>query len=338
TLLPRYWSPSFQAATGEWRYGLLTGSSDPLGRHAYALEVLRGSATGRLDAAAVYQYDRFWPTLTVAAQDTTAPEAGGTLLLRNREVNVSVGLPLTRSFRMAQSVSVGWRLRKESLENAPGFAPLNLGGLELAWYLSSAKLYPYSISPTDGWQVQLAYLKEDPFFGGDVSLGKMTFDGRGYLRLGTEKTVLAVRLGGGATFGSPRFVQSFAVGGFPEGSLSDVIDTNFTVLRGYPDDAFFGRSFVHGNLEYRFPLLFPEHGFRSLPFFLRHLHGAVFADAASVWVGPFKASDVRTAVGAAVGFDMSLSQAFPLTATFGVARGLQTLGETRVYARLGLSF
>jgi hypothetical protein len=335
-LLPRYWTPYAVSATGEWRFGVVTGGQDPLGQNAYALEVLRGTSTGREDVVGVYQYDRFYPTLVVAGQDVSDPEAGGAIL-HSREVDATVVFPVTRSLRLGQSLSLAYKRRRETLEDVTRPATLDLGGVEIDYDLGSAKLYPLSISPVDGWLVHAGYLKEEPSLGGTASLGKLIFDGRGYLRVGDDQ-VVAVRGGLGATFGSPRFVQSFAVGGFPEGSLADVIDTNFTVLRGYPDDAFQGRSFVHMNAEYRFPLLFPEHGYRSSPVFLRHLHGAVFADAANAWVGPFRAADLRTALGAAVGFDAALSQAYPLSVTLGVARGFSIYGETRFYARLGLSF
>ncbi len=128
------------------------------------------------------------------------------------------------------------------------------------------------------------------------------------------------------------------MGGFPDGSLSDVVRTNFSVLRGYPDDAFTGRSFVHANLECRVPLGHPERGIGSLPFFLRHLHGTLFADAANAWSGSFRFADVKTGAGVALGADMILGHALPLTGTLGVARGFGQQGETRVYVRAGLAF
>jgi hypothetical protein len=335
-LLPRYWSPTVETVNQEWRYGVFTGSNDPLAQHAYLLEVLRGTATNRTDSFVVYQYDRFWPTFSVAAQDVSDPEAGGAII-RSREVDLGVSLPVQRSFRMAQAFSLTWRRKREDLENVQTPARLDLGGLEVGYDLASAKIYPYSISPTDGFRLHIGYLLEDPEFGGQVSLGKLTMDSRDYQRVGSD-SVLALRLGGGMTFGHPRFAQSYAVGGFPEGTLSDVIDTNFTVLRGYPDDAFFGRSFVHANAEFRFPLFLPEHGYRSLPVLLRHLHGAVFVDAANAWVGPFRFRDLHPGVGAALGMDLAFAQAYPLTLTSGVARGLSSTGVTTYYVRLGVAF
>jgi len=75
-----------------------------------------------------------------------------------------------------------------------------------------------------------------------------------------------------------------------------------------------------------------------VPVFLRHLHGTVFFDAAHAWTGRFRLRDVKTAAGAGLGMDTTLSHRLPLTGMVWVARGLDEGGETRVYLRLGLSF
>src|SRR5207245_8163105 len=104
------------------------------------------------------------------------------------------------------------------------------------------------------------------------SLGKAVADARVYARL-LGDDALALHVAGGLTVGRPSFIRSFAVGGFPDGTLFDVVRTNHAVLRGYRDGAFTGRRFVAANAEYRFPPAHPQHGYRSLPLFVRHLHG-----------------------------------------------------------------
>jgi outer membrane protein assembly factor BamA len=150
--------------------------------------------------------------------------------------------------------------------------------------------------------------------------------------------VLALRAQGGVTIGDPTFKRSFAVGGYPDASLFDIVRTNRAVLRGYPDNAFTGRKFVAANAEYRFPLVSPQRGWRSLPLFLRHVSGTVFFDAAHAWSGEFRIQDVKTAAGASLGIDSALAFAAPFTAELSVARGFGTRGDTKVYLRLGLAF
>jgi outer membrane protein assembly factor BamA len=214
---------------------------------------------------------------------------------------------------------------------------VDLGGLEAAWALSSTRQFPYSISPVDGARLRVAVEKEDPSLGSDFSLTKMTADARGYLRLG-ESQVLAVRGQGGFTLGEPRFRRTFAVGGFADSNLFDLQRTNLSVLRGYADDAFTGRSFVSGNLEYRVPLHSLQRGFRTLPLFIRHLHASLFVDAAHAWNGEFRWSDVKPGIGAALGTDTYIGHRLPLTAVVGLGHGLARAGDTRGYFRIGLAF
>jgi hypothetical protein len=333
TMLPRFWSPFANKTSREWQFGAASGGADPLLRHAYALEVHRGLRTGRVSAQGLYQYDRFRPTLLLTASDKAERDADD--IVRTQEVGVRATLPITRSFRKSQSLSVAWRFKREK---NPRAGELDLGGIETAWSLSSVRQYPFSISPVEGWRLRAAVLKEAKPLGSDVALAKASADARAYWRLFAEGDALALRVGGGTTFGSERFRRSFAVGGFPGGSLFDVVQTNASVLRGYGDDEFSGRSFAHANAEYRFPLAHPERGYRLLPAFLRHLHGAVFVDAAAAWTGALQARDVKTGAGIAVGSDLILGHGLPFTVTAGVARGFSAGGETRGYLRAGLAF
>ncbi len=333
-LLPRFWSPYAGSVSDEWIYGVVTGGADPLLRHAFGLDVHGGTRTGRASVQGFYQYDRFRPTILAFAEDKSEPDAGG--LLRTRQVDVRASIPIARSFRYSQSASVEWR-RERAETDFGALRRRDQGGASVGWSLSTAKQYPYSISPIDGWTLRLAAEREDPSLGSDLRLAKLTGDVRGYLRLGAEQT-LAVRAGGGSTIGGRSDARAFSAGGFPDGSLFDATLTNPAVLRGYHDDAFLGRSLGYANLEYRFPLAFPQRGIRSLPLFLRHLHGALFADAANVWSGAFRGADVKTAAGLALGGDLIVGHALPLTGTAGVARGFASGGTTRAYFRLGLAF
>src|SRR4029450_13855789 len=141
--------------------------------------------------------------------------------LRTRQATLQATLPVARSFRATQSLVLAYRRERQSLEAVSLPQELDLGGVELAWVLSSARQFPYSISPVEGWRLRVACLKEAPGLGSDVSLGKLTADARAYTRVFGESDALALRWGGGTSFGQPGFTRSFAVGGFPEGNLFD---------------------------------------------------------------------------------------------------------------------
>ena len=336
-LLPRFWSPWVDLGDAEDRIGLATGGSDALFRHAWAARVTYGTETERLNASLVYLYDRFRPTFVVSAQDTTDVYSNGQL--RTRQLDLQAALPLRRTIRSLQTLSATWRWeRQEVVGSDRPEDRLDLGGLETAWTLGSARSYPYSVSPSEGGRLQLAWLHESKALGGDLSLDKLTVDARLYRRVFGERDVLALRAGAGTTYGEESFERSFAVGGYPDASLLDIVRTNNAVLRGYPDNAFTGRRYAAVNAEYRFPLFSPQRGWRSLPVFLRHFRGTVFFDAAHAWTGEFRAEDVKTAAGASLGLESAVGFALPLSAELSVARGFDDQGDTKVYFHFGLAF
>lgn len=335
-LLPRFWTPYADRSSRETRIGVVSAGSDALFRHAWAADVRYGTATDRVGGRLYYQYDRFRPTLALSAEDKSDPGPEG--FTRSREVVARATVPVKRTLRAVQSLSLAYRRRRESLEETDQPERLDLGGLEAAWAISTARQFPYSISPVEGYRVRMAYVKESPALGSDVSLGKVVGDARAYSRVFRADDALAVRLTAGVTVGRPSFKRSFAVGGFPDGALFDVVGSNHAVLRGYPDDAFVGRRFVGANVEYRFPLAHPQRGYRLLPAFVRHLHGTVFADAGHAWNDGFRWADLKPSAGAALGSDLTVGHALPVTFSVGLARGFSEKGETRAYFRAGLSF
>jgi Tol biopolymer transport system component len=336
-LRPRFWSPYVASESRETRLGAFTGGFDPLLRHAYGLLAARGNDSERVTLRGFYQYDRFRPTLLLTFEDETDPPATRLGRTRSRNLTLRATLPLQRTFRFEHSLSLAWRREHPELVDRHDRDLAERGGLEASWSLSSAKLYPYAISPGDGWGLRVAYFKEARAFGSDLSLTKLTADARAYVRLG-EGDVLALRAGGGTTLGQPGFLLSYEIGGFPEGEIFDLAFTNPAVLRGYPDGVAVGRRLVYASAEYRFPLWHPQGGWRTAPVFLRHVHAALVADAAHVWSDRLRLAEVRSAAGVALGADTVVGHGLPLTATAGIARGFARDGETRAWLRLGLAF
>jgi Tol biopolymer transport system component len=335
-LWPRFWTPWVELGDAQNRLGGATGGSDALFRHVWGLRALYGTETGHLDTAAFYVYDRFRPTLLLTGEDEVDPGSEGEV--RTRKLNAQLSWPLRRTIRSSQTLAVTWRRERTRRPGEEGRVRRDLGGVETSWILNTARSYPWSISPVDGGRLRFAWLREEDWLGSDLSLDKLTFDARLYQRAFGDRDVLALRAQGGTTRGEPGFESSFAVGGYPDSSVFDLVRTNVAVLRGYPDDAFTGRRFLAANAEYRFPLLSPQRGWRSLPLFLRHLRGTVFVDVADAWSGEVRLDELKTAAGASIGFDAAVGFAVPFTAEVTVAHGFDELGETRAYFRLGLAF
>lgn len=335
-LRPRFWAPYVEGGD-EIKVGAATGGADPLFRHAYGAALERGFDTGRFGFQGFYQYDRWLPTVLMTYQDQSDPTDAGAIS-RSREINLRATVPLQRTLRSAQSLSITWRRAHDTISGTTAPDALDLGGIETAWSMTTARQFPYSISPAEGIRIRLAYLKEAEALGSDVGVGKATADLRAYRRLFSDTDTLALRLGAGTTFAEPSFGRSFAVGGFPDGSLFDVVQANHSVLRGYAQDAFHGRRFAHANAEYRLPLGHPQRGFRTLPVFLRHFHAAVFADVAHAWSGSLHLGEARIGAGAALGMDLSAGPGLSFTLTAGLAHGFSDSRSARSYFRTGLAF
>ncbi len=335
-LWPRFWTPWLELGDSQSRVGMATGGSDALFRHVWGLRALYGSRTGHVDTSAFYVYDRFRPTLLLTAEDKVNPVADGEI--RTRSFNAQLSFPVRRTLRSVQTVAVAYRRERDETLAGGSVDRRDVGGIESSWALNTARIYPWSISPSDGGRLRLAWLREAQALGSDLSLDKLTGDGRVYLRVLGARDVLALRAQGGTTLGEPEFERSFAVGGYPDSSIFNLVRTNLAVLRGYPDNAFTGRRFVAANVEYRFPLFSPQRGWRSLPIFLRHMRGTVFVDAANAFSGDFRVADLKTSAGVSLGFDTAVGYAVPFTAELTVAHGFDELGDTRFYFRLGLAF
>ena len=140
-LLPRFWTPWIQLGDDEDRYGVATGGSDALFRHAWAARATYGTQSERVNASAFYLYDRFRPTFVVSAQDTTDVQADD--LVRTRKVNLQASLPVRRTVRSIQALSVTWRGEREQVlgSDRPEDS-IDLGGIETAWAIASPKNVP----------------------------------------------------------------------------------------------------------------------------------------------------------------------------------------------------
>ncbi|HEY4119190.1 MAG TPA: hypothetical protein VGM56_15090, partial [Byssovorax sp.] len=105
-----------------------------------------------------------------------------------------------------------------------------------------------------------------------------------YLELPWLKHTLAYRLSGAVMGGNYTPSGAYSVGGYDlennslvSSVLSGVFDGTFA-LRGYPPGAYYGNEYVLQNIEYRFPILYPDHGLSTLPLFLKRIDGSLFLD------------------------------------------------------------
>ena len=96
------------------------------------------------------------------------------------------------------------------------------------------------------------------------------------------------------------------------------------------------------NADYRFPIARPQRGAGTWPLFVHTLHAAIVADAGHAWTTGFRASAIKTSLGAELSSDIIAGYYFPFTLTAGAAWGHDgsgsVAGGATFYARIGRAF
>jgi hypothetical protein len=357
TLLPRSWFPTVESADGQLRIGAQTGGSDVLGRHVYSVSALvrvaghpEAPGSPRYDWIGSYVYDRWLPAFFARASDRTHylqdVLVNGTVVTadtRERNEEAGVFLPDVHA-RYAQSFTSSLTLQRETI-NFGGLARTerDRNGIRLAWAFDSAQTYAYSISPEQGATIGVTAEMVRQGLGAVANADAVTVDARGYVRLGSRHSILAVRTAFGAARGDSRAERVFYLGG--SGPNADPVSFGsdaLNLLRGFPQNVYWGDRLALLNLEYRVPLLRVQRGPGTFPVFLRTVHVTGFFDAGKTWL---TRSPVRPAYSMSTGGEIAaalrLGYELPLLVAAGVAwprpPGGQFSNPTG-YARIGYSF
>jgi hypothetical protein len=122
------------------------------------------------------------------------------------------------------------------------------------------------------------------------------------------------------------------------GPLSDNFDIGtkaIGLLRGFDASSVVGEHAAVVNGDFRFPIGYVQRGVRTLPVFVRSIHGALFIDVANAWTGTFRSADVRRSVGGELSADTILGYALPVTFTSGIAWRHDPVGGRRAWVAFG---
>jgi hypothetical protein len=347
-LVPTAWSPIVSIDADEVLVGAAVGTVDALGRHAYALDGAWTSGRARPDWHAAYTYDRWRPTLFASYADDTDPVSGG--LVRSRELLTGAQLAF-RDIRWSETLLAAFDAQTDTATCRPtdffrpqcaGRTPRrDLRSIRAGWLHDSRRAFGYSISAEEGFAIEAATESSRTAFGSDADAGAAIFDARAFHRL-VGHTVVAGRIGAAAGWGPLRSRRRFAAGGAGPSELAfDFGRDSIGLLRGFDDDELIGSRAAVANLDVRFPLARIQRGPGAWPFFLRTIHGAVFADAGHAWDTRFRAADVRASAGAELSVDLVVLHYLPLTIVSGVAWIDDPVGGRRgaaYFARLGHAF
>jgi hypothetical protein len=350
TVAPTFWLPLVSSDAAGPIYGALTGGTDVLVRHAYALQGWWSQKVDRPGYALAYQGFWSWPALDLSSGLTVENSAGppGRLEEAWNYADVGATFTFTRLDRTL-ALRLGWSgtgyrslepqrpipLAFERYRFEDGF--LSEGTL-LTRY-SNARRFTRSISPEEGRTLTLALGASTPELGSDYKLLRARANATQYLRVPPSRhVVLVLNAGGGVADGTIGGRAPFELGGAtapdPLTLLPGTASAPSSQLRGYPVGALAGTGFVVGNLELRFPIAEPTRGRSTWPVFLRRVHGALFADGGDAFdlrgqvplAGhPLSADELRFSAGAELRLELVLAYYIRTDLRIGVARPLGAL-------------
>jgi hypothetical protein len=321
TLTPRFWSPVVEAGDGRVLLGAGTAGVDALGRHGYA--VSGGWSSRNVPEWAVgYSYARWRPALFASLSGETDGWLDGHV--RTQAVNAGVLFPMRR-VRWRTSTLVALHGARERFECPTCEPPFDVTRTRNAfrggWSFTNARAFGYSISPEEGGHASVTIELTRRALGSVGDAGAVTADVRGYMGAFPRHGVIAGRLAAASAWGEPAIRRAFSASGSGPrpagfGFGSDAIG----MMRGFGEGDIFGQHAVVANLDYRVPLSWIQRGVGTVPFFLRNVHGAVFADIGHAWGAEgLRAADVRRSLGAELSFGTVVGYWMPLTITAGGA-------------------
>ncbi len=356
---PRYWLPAQLYITESGlTVGAFTGGTDPLFRHGYSAWVNYNSAANFVGGGARYYNDRWRPTLYTGV-DTYVVDYGQSLYeladfreSGNHLYNVhSTGEHYFEQRVVGQAGAYYYWRRKYFFSlrylfdhrtawtelNARTYDPFlpvagNFAGPSFAVTLDRTEQYRWSISPAKGYRLSATVEALEPMFGSDYRKEIGTLETRAYLPVPVVKhSVLGLRAVASYAQGDDIRPNTFRLGGALGESALSFATPNYYSLRGFPFFAFGGERLLLASAEYRFPIWRVNRGIGTGPFYLRTLHGAVFADSGQAWNVDEEMSidGFHTGVGAELRADTIWFYYFPITIRLGYA--FAPTGDERGY-------
>ena len=378
TLAPRYWLPVVETtAEGPTLWGVSSGGTDVVGRHAWAAQGALGRERGAGRATLAWSYRGLGqPYLDVFLEHFARPsravlvgdqEWPGRYALTEQVASAGATLvrPRMRTYGWmrlgAEAEHFREDLAPDSVRALVGFPRLTDRVAAVAsggW--SNTQRPSLAISSEDGVSLTGSARQRWLVRGGSSRSMRLTGAASGYKSLdlpGFAHHVLAARLAGGWT-DSP--FSDFDAGGTTGSSVPLIGDyalgseRRMFFVRGFPGAAQSGTRAAVASLEYRAPLLLFARGWRLLPLFFDRSAVVGFVDAGSAWCaegdaltcGPRVAPSWLAAAGGELHLDAAvLSYDVPYRLRAGIAAPIvdRARSDTRTdpltwYLALGAAF
>src|SRR5882672_1724195 len=343
SLLPHAWWPVAYVDHGSTGIGVSIFGADALGAHAYTLMPIAGVEPRVLLGLAEYSYDdRHFITATRNLTVEHWSGSGNNEKVIDYEVATSaqwVSLARWLAWRRQVALGVGAALARTNFVTVDG-PTINEHDQRLAAAVAEYDSRGGGVlaeAPAYGQHLQIFYETYRPFsaqWDGRVVRGKWD----GYLPLGP--TVLAASLVEG--HGQSGNSEPFELGGSfsTYAAAAPTLDERRIVLRGYRagESALTGANARRGTLEFRVPVADIDRNAMVPPVGINRLSMSAFVEAGGAWDSGHGPHSWYRSAGVELLAELRLGYVFALPLRVGVARGLDTPGETQVYAHIGRSF
>jgi len=353
SVLPPLWLPIFGTSElyedkYDQLYGVYLPGNDTLYRHFYSLTAYAYNIQRRAVVDLDYLYAGFYPNLLFRYENEALfygedrfPWSDrlpyGVKRSLERKLAAGIEIPYIR-FLHSQMLLLSYSHELSITDvSAPAGGPADrfrdrLARAGLAWTYTGAGEYPYSISEEDGTDFALVADLYNEAIGSDISFFKVRAEFSHYMGGLFTNHVLMLRLRGGASFNNPEHLSPYPLGRFERGKTGPpASDEDEFGLRGYPAGVGYADRFASGTIEYRFPVLQHEGGFRTLPLYFRDLSGRIFAEYGNSWNGKPEMEAFRASAGAEAHIRITAGYMMDIRGFLGYGHGFGRLGEDQVY-------
>ncbi|MFB6350509.1 MAG: hypothetical protein ABEK29_01775, partial [Bradymonadaceae bacterium] len=365
-LTPYRFEPSVGVlASGTGFGGTLIGS-DPVGRHRWTLSGawLSGPAftDHQANVGAQYSFGGLPVDLSFGAHYRERPRTRS-LVAESRFVpfvereyggRLRIGYPFRRiddQLSLSMNLEINRTSFRERPQTTPEPADITPRFPDHGWsYRAGFSLsynnvdrFPQSISVEKGYAGGIGVDVQRDLAGRPVESVLFNYNLRGYYPNPLwRRHVLGLELNGGLARASGTAAQAYAIGGHrPQNVLNGILLQNPSggfVVRGYAPGAMVGNQYQIWTASYRFPLLFLDRGFSTVPAFLGNLKGDLFFDAGGAFNGLLSNADLRTSAGAELILGTSLGYYFSGQLRLGFAHGFSKGGKDELYLLYGGGF
>jgi outer membrane protein assembly factor BamA len=318
--------------------------------------------SGRADATgffARYTYGRLWNSLYLDFSRSLYPRGG---LIQNGQSRtydeealsstIGTDLPVLRDAARSATLSASynltwWRDKTPTRPAGPDDTSLKLpevgryASLSLSFSYNDSRRYVFSVGPEAGRYLSLGVTMAHPMLGSEFQVYTAQLVLAQYLGIPwpwswAKNHTLMLSYQGGFSGGDLKRRGVFYIGGFP--TSEDYLRAALLGsrpgqprLRGYPAGAFYGDQMHVLNVEYRFPIVWIERGYLTLPAYLTRLHAAVYTDVGAAVVGKLTTDQIKASVGGELRLDGLLGYYLPFTLQLGYAHGFMDGATHQVY-------